>query len=153
MEAAGYRISIDRGDMSIAGALSIKDGQMKAIAWISACTLALAASTPALADNTMAENDAANAAVMYLTASRKCNNLSAIQLGVLKTVTDQVLADTGITWEYLQSGQKPIIRYFVREHDIYEKMLNDDEVTIESMCDVIRNVIDKRVLKPKDGKQ
>jgi hypothetical protein len=50
-------------------------------AWIAACVLALAASTPALADNTKAENDAANAAVMYLTAAKKCNNLSAIQLG------------------------------------------------------------------------
>lgn len=68
---------------------------------------------------------------------------------MLKTVTDQVLAETGITWEYLQSGQKQIIGYFLKEHDLYEKMLSDDKVSIDSMCGIILTVIDKRVLKLK----
>ena len=72
---------------------------MKRNAWITACALTLAATAPALANNTKAENDAANAALLYMAASKKCNNLPPIQLAVLKTVTDEILAETGITWE------------------------------------------------------
>lgn len=106
---------------------------------------ALAFATPALAQNTKAENDVAGAAVMFVTSSF-CN-LSAAESASLKAAADKVISANGWTWEMLQSGSRPIIGYFLKDHPVHERMQQGDKVAIDSMCGPLRAAIASGALK------
>ena len=102
-----------------------------------AAAMLAASTTVTLADgNSKTENDAAYAALMYLTAQAKCD-LPTADLNRLKAAADSVIEHNGLSWDYLKTGQ-PIIGYFLKEHPIYENAMNDDQAAIASLCGSIR---------------
>jgi hypothetical protein len=108
---------------------------------------ALAAfATPALAQNTPAENDVAGAAVMFVTSSY-CK-LTAADSARLKAMADKVISSNGWTWDELRNdGRKPIIGYFLKEYPVYERMQAGDKVAIDSMCGALRAALASGALK------
>lgn len=108
---------------------------------------ALAAfASPASAQNTQAENDAAGAAVMFVTSSY-CK-LPAADSARLKAMADRVIAESGWTWDGLRDERrKPIIGYFLKDHPVYERMQQGDKVAIDSMCGPLRDALASGALK------
>lgn len=111
---------------------------------IAIATLA-AFATPALAQNTQAENDVAGAAVMFMTSSQ-CK-LPAADSARLKAAADKIITENGWSWEELRSGRKPIIGYFLKDHPVYERMQAGDKLAIDSMCGPLRDALASGALK------
>jgi len=92
----------------------------------------LAASTSVFAQNTEQENDAAMAAVIYMTAQKRCN-LTTVEDGKLRGMTLSQIERHGLTWEQVVYGEKPI-RQFQKENPAYEKATNNDRAAVRTVC-------------------
>jgi hypothetical protein len=104
----------------------------------------LAATTPALAQNTKTENDVAGPAVMFMT-SDKCG-LSREETTRFKAIVDRIIEANGWTWEQLHTG-KPIVGHYLKDHPVYESMEAGDKVAIDSMCGPLREALKSGALK------
>src|SRR5215469_13585633 len=82
--------------------------------------IVLAALTPAFAQNTEQENDAAMAAVIYTVAQKRCN-LTTAEDGKLRGITISEIERHGLTWEQVVYGEKPMIGQFLKEYPVYDK--------------------------------
>lgn len=105
--------------------------------------IVLAASTPAFAQNTEQENDAAMAAVIYTVAQKRCN-LTTAEDGKLRGITISEIERHGLTWEQVVYGEKPIIRQFLKENPAYEKANNNDRVAVRTVCNDARTMLGKK---------
>jgi hypothetical protein len=76
---------------------------------IPTAAIMLAASTPAFTQNTEQENDAAMAAVIYMTAQKRCN-LTTVEDGKLRGMTISEIERHGLTWEQWSTARS---RWFV----------------------------------------
>ena len=103
----------------------------------------LAASTPAFAQNTEQENDAAMAAVIYTVAQKRCN-LTTAEDGKLRGITISEIERHGLTWEQVVYGEKPIIRQFLKENPAYEKATNNDRAAVRTVCNDARTMLGKK---------
>ena len=109
---------------------------------IRSAAIMLAASTPAFAQNTEQENDAAMAAVIYMTAQKRCN-LTTVEDGRLRGMTVSEIERHGLTWEQVVYGEKPVIRQFLKENPVYEKATNNDRAAVKTVCNDARAKIGK----------
>jgi hypothetical protein len=103
----------------------------------------LAASTPAFTQNTERENDAAMAAVIYMTAQKRCN-LTTVEDGRLRGMTISEIERYGLTWEQVVYGEKPIIREFLKGNPVYEKATNNDRAAVRTVCNDARTMLSKK---------
>jgi hypothetical protein len=103
----------------------------------------LAASTSVFAQNTEQENDAAMAAVIYMTAQKRCN-LTTVEDGKLRGITISEIERHGLTWEQVVYGEKPMIRQFLKENPVYEKATNNDRVAVRTVCNDTRAMVGKK---------
>ena len=110
---------------------------------ILAAAIVLAASTPAFAQNTEQENDAAMAAVIYTVAQKRCN-LTTAEDGKLRGITISEIERHGLTWEQVVYGEKPMIRQFLKENPVYEKATNNDRVAVRTVCNDARAMVGKK---------
>jgi hypothetical protein len=118
-----------------------KDKPMKRL--ILAAAIVLAASTPAFAQNTEQENNAAMAAVIYTIAQKRCN-LTTAEDGKLRGMTISEIERHGLTWEQVVYGEKPMIGQFLKEHSVYEKATNNDRAAVRTVCDEARAMLGKK---------
>ena len=102
--------------------------------------IVLASSTPAFAQNTEQENDAAMAAVIYTIAQKRCN-LTTAEDGKLRGMTISEIERHGLTWEQVVYGEKPMIGQFLKEHPVYEKATNNDRVAVRTVCNDARAMV------------
>ena len=105
--------------------------------------IVLAASTPAFAQNTEQENDAAMAAVIYMIAQQRCN-LTTLEDGKLRGMTISEIERHGLTWEQVVYGEKPMIRQFLKENPVYEKATNNDRAAVKTVCNGARAMLAKK---------
>jgi hypothetical protein len=103
----------------------------------------LVASTPAFTQNTEQENDAAMAAVIYMTAQKRCN-LTTVEDGKLRGMTISEIERYGLTWEQVVYGEKPMIRQFLKENPVYEKATNNDRAAVRTVCNDARTMLGKK---------
>jgi hypothetical protein len=103
----------------------------------------LAASAPAFTQNTEQENDAAMAAVIYMTAQKRCN-LTTVEDGKLRGMTVSEIERHGLTWEQVVFGEKPMIRQFLKENPVYEKATNNDRAAVRTVCNDARTMLSKK---------
>jgi hypothetical protein len=103
----------------------------------------LSASTPVFAQNTEQENDAAMAAVIYMTAQKRCN-LTTAEDGKLRGMTISEIERHGLTWEQVVYGEKPLIRQFLKDNPVYEKATNNDRAAVKSVCNDARTMLGKK---------
>ncbi len=103
----------------------------------------LAASTSVFAQNTEQENDAAMAAVIYMTAQKRCN-LTTVEDGKLRGMTISEIERHGLTWEQVVYGEKPMIRQFLKENPVYEKASNNDRAAVRTVCNDARAMLGKK---------
>jgi hypothetical protein len=103
----------------------------------------LAASTSVFAQNTEQENDAAMAAVFYMTAQKRCN-LTTVEDGKLRGMTISEIERHGLTWEQVVYGEKPMIRQFLKENPVYEKASNNDRAAVRTVCNDARAMLGKK---------
>ena len=103
----------------------------------------LAASTSVFAQNTEQENDAAMAAVIYMTAQKRCN-LTTVEDGKLRGMTISEIERHGFTWEQVVYGEKPMIRQFLKENPVYEKASNNDRAAVRTVCNDARAMLGKK---------
>jgi hypothetical protein len=101
--------------------------------------IVLAASTPAFAQNTEQENDAAMAAVIYTIAQKRCN-LTTAEDGKLRGMTISEIERHGLTWD----GEKPMIGQFLKEHPVYEKATNNDRAAVRTVCNDAHTMLGKK---------
>jgi len=105
--------------------------------------IVLAASTPAFAQNTEQENDAAMAAVIYTIAQKRCN-LTTAEDGKLRGMTTSEIERHGLTWEQVVYREKPMIGQFLKEHPVYEKATNNDRAAVRTVCNDARTMLGKK---------
>ena len=103
----------------------------------------LAASTSVFAQNTEQENDAAMAAVIYMTAQKRCN-LTTVEDGKLRGMTISEIERHGLTWEQVVYGEKPMIRQFLKENPVYEKASNNDRAAVRTVGNDARALLGKK---------
>jgi hypothetical protein len=103
----------------------------------------LAASTSVFAQNTEQENDAAMAAVIYMTAQKRCN-LTTVEDGKLRGMTISEIERHGLTWEQVVYGEKPMIRQFLTENPVYEKASTHDRAAVRTVCNDARAMLGKK---------
>jgi len=103
----------------------------------------LAASTSVFAQNTEQQNDAAMAAVIYMTAQKRCN-LTTVEDGKLRGMTISEIERHGLTWEQVVYGEKPMIRQFLKENPVYEKASNNDRAAVRTVCNDARAMLGKK---------
>jgi hypothetical protein len=105
--------------------------------------IVLAASTPAFAQNTEEENDAAMATVIYTIAQKRCN-LTTAEDGKLRGMTISEIERHGLTWEQVVYGEKSMIGQFLKEHPVYEKATNNDRAAVRTVCNDARTMLGKK---------
>ena len=105
--------------------------------------IVLAASTPAFAQNTEQENDAAMAAVIYTVAQKRCN-LTTAEDSKLRGMIISEIERHGLTWEQVVYGEKPMIDQFLKEHLVYEKATNNDRAAVRTVCNDARTMLGKK---------
>ena len=105
--------------------------------------IVLAASTPAFAQNTEQENDAAMAAVIYTVAQKRCN-LTTAEDGKLRGITISEIERHGLTWEQVVYGEKPMIGQFLKEHPVCDKATNNDRTAVRTVCNDARTMLAKK---------
>ena len=105
--------------------------------------IVLAASTPAFAQNTEEENDAAMAAVIYTIAQKRCN-LTTAEDGKLRGMTISVIEGNGFTWEQVVYGEKQMIGNFLKDNPVYEKATNNDPAAVKTVCNGARAMLAKK---------
>ena len=110
---------------------------------ILAAAIVLAASTPAFAQNTEQENNAAMAAVIYMIAQKRCN-LTTGEDGKLRGMTIAEIERHGLTWEQVVYGEKPMIGQFLKEHPVYDKATNNDRAAVRTVCNDARTMLGKK---------
>jgi hypothetical protein len=103
----------------------------------------LAASTSVFAQNTEQENDAAMAAVIYMTAQKRCN-LTTVEDGKLRGMTISEIERHGLTWEQVVYGGKPMISQFLKENPVFEKASNNDRAAVRTVCNDARAMLGKK---------
>jgi hypothetical protein len=103
----------------------------------------LAASTSVFAQNTEQENDAAMAAVIYMTAQKRCN-LTTVEDGKLRGMTISEIERHGLTWEQVVYGEKPMISQFLKENPVFEKASNNDRAAVRTVCNDARSMLGKK---------
>ena len=101
--------------------------------------IVLAASTPAFAQNTEQENDAAMAAVIYTIAQKRCN-LTTAEDGKLRGMIER----HGLTWGQVVYGEKPMIDQFLKEHPVYENATKNDRAAVRTVCNDARTTLGKK---------
>jgi hypothetical protein len=105
--------------------------------------IVLAAPTPAFAQNTEQENDAAMAAVIYTIAQKRCN-LTTAEDGKLRGMTISEIERHGLTWEQVVYGEKQMIGQFLKEHPVYDKANNNDRAAVRTVCNDARSMLGKK---------
>jgi len=100
---------------------------------------ALAVSTPALAANTKAQDNAAMATVVYVTAKTVCN-LSAEEDRTLKGMSTYVIEGSGFSWDEM-IGNKTYVGPFLVDHPIYMQAVDRDPIAVGSVCGAVRAMI------------
>ena len=110
---------------------------------ILAAAIVLAASTPAFAQTTEQENDAAMAAVIYTIAQKRCN-LTTAEDGKLRGMTIAEIERHGLTWEQVVYGEKPMIDQFLKEHSVYENATKNDRAAVRTVCNDARTMLGKK---------
>ena len=103
----------------------------------------LAMSTPAFTQNTEQENNAAEAAVIYMIAQKRCN-LTTGEDGKLRGMTISVIESHGYTWEQVVYGEKPMVRHFLKDNPVYEKATNNDPAAVRTVCGGARAMLGKK---------
>jgi hypothetical protein len=122
---------------------SSKKGNKPMKRLILTAAIMLAASTPAFTQNTGQENDAAMAAVIYMTAQKRCN-LTTVEDSKLRGMTISEIERHGLTWEQVVYGEKPMIRQFLKENPVYEKATNNDRAAVRTVCNDARTMLGKK---------
>ena len=103
----------------------------------------LAVSTPAFAQNTEQENNAAMAAVVYMIAQKRCH-LTTAEDGKLRGMTISEIERHGFTWEQVVYGEKPMIDTFLKDNAVYAKGTNNDPAAVKAVCDEARAKLGKK---------
>ena len=103
----------------------------------------LATSTPAFTQNTEQENNAAMAAVIYMTAQKRCN-LTTREDGKLRGMTISEIEEHGFTWEQVVYGEKQMIAQFLKDNPVYEKASNNDRAAVRTVCNDVRAMLAKK---------
>ena len=110
---------------------------------VPSAAILLATSTPAFAQNTEQENNAAAAAVIYMTAQKRCN-LTTGEGGKLRGMTIAVIEGNGLTWEQVVYGEKQMIGNFLKDNPVYEKATNNDPAAVKTVCSGARAMLAKK---------
>lgn len=103
----------------------------------------LATSTPAFTQNTEQQNNAAMAAVIYMTAQNRCN-LTTREDGKLRGMAISEIEEHGFTWEQVVYGEKPMIAQFLKDNPVYEKAANNDRAAVSTVCNDVRAMLAKK---------
>ena len=103
----------------------------------------LATSTPAFTQNTEQENNAAGAAMIYMTAQKRCN-LTAGEDGKLRGMTISVIEGNGLTWEQVVYAEKQMTGNFLKDNPVYEKATNKDPAAVKTVCNGARAMLAKK---------
>jgi hypothetical protein len=103
----------------------------------------LATSTPAFAQNTEQENNAAVAAVIYMIAQERCK-MTTGEDSKLRGLTMSVIEGNGLTWEQVVYGEKQMIGNFLKDNPVYEKATNKDPAAVKTVCNGARAMLAKK---------
>ena len=103
----------------------------------------LATSPPAFTQNTEQENKATMAAVIYMTAQKRCN-LTTVEDGRLRGMSVSQIESHGLTWEQVVYGEKPMIGQFLKDNPVYEKATNNDRAAVRTVCNDARTMLGKK---------
>ncbi|KWV49833.1 hypothetical protein AS156_14980 [Bradyrhizobium macuxiense] len=87
-------------------------------------------------------NDAAMAAVTYMTAQTKCD-LSDEERNKLKKAMEDIIEGNGFTWDTLRANGATAVRGYLRDNPAWSKAMDDDQQAVVQVCRGVHTLIGK----------